>query len=239
MASKNIEYKGKTYTVSYEIFNPKKEKIILFLHGWGANKELMKKAFSKGLDDFRLIFLDLPGFGKSNIHEPMDSYEYVDILKLFINSLRAEIYCMVGHSFGGKLATLLKPQNLVLLSSAGIVKKKSFKVKAKIRAFKLFKALGLGRFYKLFATKDVEGMSKIMYETLKKVVDEDMSEEFASYEGRAFIFWGKNDEATPLSSGKKIHSLIKGSEFCSVDGDHFFFLKHSDFITKTIKERLC
>ncbi len=239
MASKNIEFENITYRISYEILNPNQEKTILFLHGWGANKELMKKAFGSLLNDFKLIFLDLPGFGNSSIQKSLNSYEYKNIVKTFLEKLDVKVHCMVGHSFGGKIATLLSPQNLVLLSSAGIVKEKSFKVRFKIKVFKFLKFFGFGRFYKLFATKDVEGMSEVMYESLKKVVDEDMSDEFANFKGRAFIFWGESDEATPLKSGEKIHNLIEKSEFYPLAGDHFFFLKHSSFIAKILKERLC
>ncbi len=47
MAVKSINYKGREFEISYEIINPKKEKDILFLHGWGSNKEIMKSAFGQ------------------------------------------------------------------------------------------------------------------------------------------------------------------------------------------------
>lgn len=239
MATRNITCKGVAYDIGYEIVNPKNEKIALFLHGWGANRVLMKKAFASHFGEYKLIFIDLPGFGTSSIEKPMDSFEYLDIVKEFIKSLHVKPYFVIGHSFGGKIATLLNPQNLVLLSSAGIVKEKSLHVKSKIKIFKFLKFIGLGRFYKFFATKDVEGMSEIMYETLKKVVNEKMDEKFSAYTGNALIFWGKEDEATPLKSGEIIHSLIKSSKFFPLEGDHFFFLNQGGEIAKKIKENLC
>ena len=59
-------------------------------------------------------------------------------------------------------------------------------------------------------------MSKIMYETLKNVVDEDFSDIFASLNSNALIFWGISDDATPLSSGETIAKLIKNSQFYSL-----------------------
>ena len=83
---------------------------------------------------------------------------------------------------------MLNPDILVLLSSAGIVEKKPFLIRAKIRLFKALKLLGLGKFYHIFATKDVSGMEKNMYETLKNVVDEDFSTIFSKFANKAFIF---------------------------------------------------
>ncbi len=238
MASKTFTCNGASYDISYEIINPKNQKEALILHGWGANKALMKKAFGPFLQDYKLIFVDLPGFGNSSLEKPMDSYGYAQIIKKFMHLINIKPHFILGHSFGGKIATLLHPKNLVLLSSAGILAKKSLLVRIKIKIFKCLKFFGLGRFYRFFATKDVDGMDKKMYETLKKVVDEDMGEEFASYGGKALIFWGKDDRATPLKSGEKIHSLIKKSNFYPLEGDHFFFLNKADFIAKKIREEL-
>ncbi|EAL7184363.1 alpha/beta hydrolase, partial [Campylobacter coli] len=44
MALVNVIYNNDTYELSYEILNQDKKKSLLILHGWGANKELMKQA---------------------------------------------------------------------------------------------------------------------------------------------------------------------------------------------------
>ena len=108
----------------------------------------------------------------------------------------------------------------------------------KIALFKFLKLFGLGFLYKFFATKDVKGMSKTMYETLKNVVDEDFSSKFADFGGRAFIFWGEEDKATPLKSGERVSRLIKNSEFHALKGDHFFFLLHARYIDGVVNAGL-
>lgn len=239
MASKSITCRDIKYNIGYEILNPQNEKSAIFLHGWGANRVIMKNAFSMLFDEYRLIFVDLPGFGSSTIAKPMDSYGYLEVMREFIKALHVEPYFILGHSFGGKIATLLAPKNLILLSSAGIVVPKSLHVRLKIKTFKLLKSIGLGKFYRLFATKDIDGMDENMYETLKKVVDEKMDDEFSNCKANVLIFWGKNDEATPIKSGEKIHSLINSSKFFPLEGDHFFFINQNKIIAKTIKENLC
>lgn len=235
MAIREISYLAKTYKISYEIKNPDKEKSILIIHGWGANKEIMIKAFGSCLSEFKQIYIDLPGFGRSDIFYELDSIKYAKIVQVFLSSLKLKPDIIMGHSFGGKIATLLRPENLVLLSTAGIVEEKPFVVNFKIKLYKFLKIFGFAGLYKLFATKDVAGMSRVMYDTLKNVVDEDFREVFSKTKAKTLIFWGEGDKAVSLESGKTINRLIKNSEFFPLAGDHFFFLIHSKFISDTIE----
>lgn len=238
MAVKEIKYGGKIYRISYETANPANKDVALFLHGWGANKEIMKKAFGMYFKDFRHVYVDMPGFGASSMHGALATKDYAKIMKSFLDELGASPKIIFGHSFGGKVATLLNPEYLALLSSAGIVAKKPLWVRFKIALFKFLKLFGLGFLYKFFATKDVKGMSKTMYETLKNVVDEDFSSRFADFGGKAFIFWGEEDKATPLKSGERVSRLIKNSEFHALKGDHFFFLLHARYIDGVVNAGL-
>ncbi|HRF56254.1 MAG TPA: alpha/beta hydrolase [Campylobacterales bacterium] len=225
MALKRVEIDGKSFEIAYDIVNQGRERQILFLHGWGSNKEVMKSAFANRFADFSLIFVDMPGFGKSPNQYVLTTIDYAEIIKEFLAKSGLAPFAIFGHSFGGKVATLLSPSSLCLLSSSGIVEPKPLKVRAKIRVFKLFKKIFGDSFYKLFATKDAEGMPKNMYETIKNVVDEDFTPRFKVFGGKALIFWGRDDNATHLESGAKIASLIQNSKFYDFEGDHYFFLK--------------
>lgn len=239
MAQSTIFYENLPYKLSYELIGQDKEKSILILHGWGSNKELMIKAFKEPLKNFCQIYLDLPGFGKSSIEKILQSKDYALIVQKFLEQKGLKVNLFMGHSFGGKIATLLAHQNqafLILLSSAGIVAPKSLKVRFKISLFKKLKALGLGHFYRFFASKDASNLSPLMYETFKNVVDEDFSEFFTHFKQRALIFWGEKDSATPLKSGEQISHLIQNSTFYPLSGDHFFFLNHAPIIAKTLEK---
>jgi len=237
MASKEITYKEQTFKLAYELVNPTQEKVLLVLHGWGSNKEIMKQGFGKTLPQYKHIYLDMPGFGKSNNDMILTTEDYGQIVQLFLDALEVKVSIAMGHSFGGKVSTLLNAPCLVLLSSAGVVTAKPWSVKVKIATFKLLKPLGMKKIRELFVAPDVQGMSHEMYETFKNVVDEDFEATFAKSKSKALCFWGKEDTATPLYTGEKIAGLIENSEFYPLDGDHFFFLTHKDFIAQTIIEQ--
>ena len=238
MAIKEIEYKEKVFKLSYEIVNSSKKDVLLVLHGWGSNKEIMKQAFGKELKSYKHIYLDMPGFGASSNDMILTTADYAEIIKKFLETLAVEPKIIMGHSFGGKVATLLNPPTLVLLSSAGVITEKPWSVKIKIATFKLLKPLGMKKIRELFVAPDAQGMSHEMYETFKNVVDEDFEAEFAKSKSRALCFWGIEDTATPLYTGEKIAGLIENSKFYPLEGDHFFFLKHAKFIAdEIIKDR--
>ncbi|MEA2029568.1 MAG: alpha/beta hydrolase [Campylobacterota bacterium] len=238
MAIKEIAYNNTTFHISYELLNPKQSKNIIILHGWGSNKEIMKQAFQTTLPQYRHIYIDMPGFGKSSNPMVLTTQEYAKIIQRFLDRLTIEADIIMGHSFGGKVATLLDPPTLVLLSSAGIITQKPWSVKVKIATFKLLKPLGFAKIRELFVSPDAKGMSHEMYETFKNVVDEDFESEFGQFKHNALLFWGKEDTATPLYTGEKIHKIIQGSHFYPLDGDHYFFLAHKAFIAQEIQERV-
>ena len=123
---------------------------------------------------------------------------------------------------------------LVLLSSAGILVPKPFKIRAKIAIFKALKPFGITKLRKFFVADDAKSMNRAMYETFKNVVDEEFEENFKNFNNKALLFWGINDTATPLWTAKKIASYIKESKLYELQGDHFFFLNHAKFISQTI-----
>ena len=236
MAIKSIQHKQHTFDISYEIVNPDAKVDFIVLHGWGSNKQLMKQSFSPYLKSFRHIYIDLPGFGKSTCSMPLHTSDVARIVELFMIHINASKDIILGHSFGGKVATLLNPKVLVLVSSAGIYRTKSLKVQAKIALFKTLKIFGLSKFRSLFVAEDAKSLSEYMYQTFKNVVDEDFSNEFKNYGGKALLCWGKQDTATPLSSGEKMAELIKDARLEVYEGDHYFFMKNAPDVSQKIEE---
>jgi len=235
MAQKSIIYKEHTLDISYEIVNPHAKIDFIVLHGWGSNKNLMKKVFSPYMNSFRHIYIDLPGFGNSTCNMALDTFDVARIVELLMTHINASKDIILGHSFGGKVALLLNPSVLVLVSSAGIYTSKSFKVRTKIALFKSLKIFGFSKLRALFVADDAKELSEPMYETFKNVINEDFADEFRAYKGKALLCWGKDDTATPVSSAKKINEYINDSMLEVYDGDHYAFMNNAEDISKKIE----
>jgi len=234
VAVKRIEVDEKIFDISYEIINPQNKTNIIFLHGWGSNKEIMK-VFKEDFPEYKQVYIDLPGFGKSSNDYVLTTFDYAKIIDKFLEEIKISKDIIVGHSFGGKVATLLKPDLLVLLASAGIVMPKPLNIKLKIKLYKLFKNLGLSKFRTFFVSDDVKGMSENMYETFKNVVDEDFSNIFKNYRGKVLIFGAIEDTAVPPEAIKKQSKLLN-SKNIMLSGNHYFFTKKEN--KQKIKEKI-
>lgn len=236
MAVKTVQYRHHTFSISYEIVNPNAHYDIIFLHGWGSHKNLMKHAFGTQLKQFRHIYIDMPGFGNSTCNMALCTEDYANILESFISQIDAAKTIILGHSFGGKVATLLNPELLVLVGSAGILVPKPLKIRAKILLFKLLKFTGLTSLRRFFVAPDAQGLSQPMYETFKQVVNEDFTEKFRAFKGKALLCFGRQDTATPMWTAYKIAELIPESKVVEFDGDHYFFLEQSASVAKEIEK---
>jgi len=236
VAIKSIQYKHQTFQISYDVVNPEKSKTMIFLHGWGSNKEIMKQAFGTSMDAFRHVYIDLPGFGNSTCNLALVTEDYANIIELFLAQINAnQDHIVLGHSFGGKVALLLNPQILILVGSAGIPVPKPLKIQAKIALFKMIKFTGITKLRSMFVAEDGKKLTEIMYQTFKNVLNEDLTQSYKEYSGKALLCWGKDDTATPLWTAEKMVEMMGDARLVVYEGDHFFFVQQADAVAKEIE----
>lgn len=82
---------------------------ILMMHGWGTDQTLMQPLFERLQSAYRVISIDLPGFGASTGHRQHFSIESYteDLASLFSDpdpDLALDRPVMIGHSMGGMIA---------------------------------------------------------------------------------------------------------------------------------------
>ncbi len=80
---------------------------ILFLHGWGMDKRIMTGCFEPifdNLNNFRRIYIDLPGMGMSTAGDVTCSDDMLEILHSFAEEIVGEKFIIAGESYGGYLA---------------------------------------------------------------------------------------------------------------------------------------
>ncbi len=172
----------------------------------------MKRAFDSHLGQFRHIYIDMPGFGNSTCNMKLTTEDYASILESFISMIEADKTIVLGHSFGGKVATLLAPDLLVLVGSAGILVPKPFKIRAKIALFKVLKFTGFTALRRFFVAPDAQGLSQPM------------------------LCFGRQDTATPLWTAYRIAELMSDATVVEFDGDHYFFLEQGEKVAKEIEK---
>ena len=217
---------------------------VLLLHGWGSSTDAFTYITKTFSDRFRMISLDFPGFGKSDmIKEPWDVEQYCKITLKFIDQLGLKDYIVAGHSFGGRVIIKLAgtgritPSKIVLIDSAGVLPKRSFKSKVRLYTFKTVKRVltlpvlrnytkrTLDRARNYFGSSDYNSAPPVLRQTLVKVVNEDLTPYMPSIKMPTLLIWGENDTATPLSDAKIMEKLIPDAGLCTIKGaGHFSFI---------------
>jgi 2-hydroxy-6-oxonona-2,4-dienedioate hydrolase len=119
----NDKKRGKNKANRSNHFN----RTLVILHGIGPSSERWAPVIPTFSKYFRVIVPDIVGFGKSE--KPVDTYYrmrfFVDFLQAFLEKLHIERCVLIGHSFGGYLATEFaiehreKIVKLILVAPAG------------------------------------------------------------------------------------------------------------------------
>ena len=113
--------------IGYYDSGPRGDATLLMIHGFGANRDNWLR-FARHFHQYRVIALDLPGFGTSD--KPQDiSYDVAsqtERLHAFVQALGIARPHLIGNSMGGHIAALYAARypaevaSLALLDNAGV-----------------------------------------------------------------------------------------------------------------------
>lgn len=221
---------------------------VLFLHGWGADKESFRCISDRLKKDFCTVRIDFSGFGQSEppIFEGWGVEDYADNLAAFIRKQGLVDTSIVAHSFGGRVAIVLCAKypelvkKLVLVDSGGM-RRFSLKRCWKIFLYKVAKRLvGFGlkkkSSLKKYGSADYKSLDVGMKNTFKKVVRQDLSAFAKKIKCPTLIVWGGKDKETPLWMGKKLDRLISNSGLAVFkNAGHFSFVDESASFAAAIR----
>ena len=123
--------------VHYKETGPEGAPALLLLHGFGSSLQAWDDWSVKLEQKYRVIRLDLPGFGLTGAIPANDYSEEKDlaILTHFTDKLGLEKFSVIGHSMGGKMAWSLaasqpeRVQALVLMAPDGFPEAKDIGTK--------------------------------------------------------------------------------------------------------------
>jgi pimeloyl-ACP methyl ester carboxylesterase len=201
---------------------------VLLLHGWGGCIASMSPIRDMLTDEHQVVSIDLPGFGRSAA--PTTTWgteDYAECVWRLLAQIGCEtIACVVGHSFGGKVAirlALRRPgdvRSLVLVGTPGVRMPLSRKtrlriatVKAARRASRLLPAPvrdALNERASRLGSEDYRNAGE-MRPILVRTVNEDLRAELPSIGAETLLIWGEHDDAVPVAVGREMESLIPGA----------------------------
>lgn len=218
---------------------------IILLHGWNQNKEIWNNIISK-LSDYKTLAIDLPGFGNEKISNynwgipEYTKWAEKEIERLKDNEMNI---ILIGHSFGGRIATKIASENpkwlrgLVLSGSPSIYRPMA-SIKIKIFIYKILKSFIPHNIKLLFLPSELkQAYQKGMDIIFRKVVTYDQTDSVNKIDVPTLLIWGINDTEVPLHIPNEMTAKIKGSELKIIDNaGHNSFIDNPDLFTGYVKK---
>ena len=220
---------------------------LVLLHGWGQNIEMMKPIGDRLASNYRIIIIDLPGFGNSE--EPKEVwtvYDYVNCIHELLTDLKIDNPIMIGHSFGGKISLVYASKYKIpkLVTFGSPFTKEIEKLSLKTRVLKSLKKVpGINKLEgfakKHIGSTDYKNASEMMRNILVDTVNLDITEDVKKISCPTLLIWGTNDEAVPLEKAHELESLIKDAGVVEFDGcTHYAYLERLDMTINILNKFL-
>ncbi|MBR3909490.1 MAG: alpha/beta hydrolase [Clostridia bacterium] len=233
----NIDNLNIEYTIEGEGYP------VLLLHGWGSSFDVYQGIINTLKNRYKVVALNFPGCGNSDTMEnPWNLGDYCNLVLEFMNKIGIENPIMFGHSHGGRVTLkmvadkMVNPPKIVLLDSAGLIPKKSFRQKWRAKSFKIiktvltlpiiksFSAPLLEKARRHYGSADYNAAPLVLRQTLVSLVNTDLRDILHNIACPTLLIWGENDTATPLADAKIIESKIRDCGLCVIKGTgHYSF----------------
>jgi pimeloyl-ACP methyl ester carboxylesterase len=228
---------------------------VVMLHGWGVSLDLVwplaKQLAPLG---YRVLALDMPGFGESDPPpQAWSVHDYVRFVLAYLDFHRLERVHLFGHSFGGRLGLVLgadhaeRLRTMVLADAAGLHKRAPIHAQLRLRAYKAvrdnLKTVGLisisdrlrHAYNRRYGSSDFQAVSGVMRETFINVVNEDLRHYARRVAVPTLLLWGDQDGDTPLEQGQLLEQLIPDAGLVVYEGaGHYSYLERTAQVVRAI-----
>ncbi len=228
---------------------------LIILHGWGGSKQSWKNFVERASESFDTEVIELPCFGD----EPCPTKiwgveEYANFVKSKVKSQKSKVI-LLGHSFGGQIATYLTANNpelidKLILSGAAVyrpkksVKRFIFRILAtcgksitSIPVLKKLQPISKKILYKTAQSPDYKDTSGIQKNIFKKIIRQDMSHLLPHIKTKTLVIWGDKDTYIPLKYGRNIARELPNAKLEIIKGGtHGLHIKEISKFLNIIKQ---
>ena len=200
---------------------------ILFLHGWGGDKNSFKSTINLLKHKFNILTVTMPTITDTVVFWSLIDYANLILYLCKLYSLSSiNIVC---HSFGFRVANLIKQhieiKKIVVTGGAGL-KKFSLLKKLNLNNNKiLLKQSRFNYLYNSIASADYKALSPTNKKIFSAVVGV-VFNKLCKFNSEMLLFWGKHDKETKIWIAKKL-KRENNAKLIVTKFDHFAYLKEN------------
>ena len=227
--------------VHYKETGPQAAPALLLMHGFGSSLQAWDDWSLKLEQKYRVIRLDLPGFGLTGASPANDYSEEKDLVILthVADKLGLEKFSIIGHSMGGKMAWTLaatqpeRVQALVLMAPDGFpeakdIGTKPYEVPAVMGLIKYFlpkylvrksiepafaeaDALSDARVNRYYDMLRAPGVRAAILERSNQTIYTDPVPRLKAIKAPTLLIWGEQDQMIPSTNAKSYANVLSNS----------------------------
>ncbi len=209
--------------------------LLVLVHGLGSSADVWRDSMRLLARSYRVVALDLPGYGKSDRPRADYSIEYqASALADFLDALEQGKVALAGNSMGGWIAALValnrpeKVSHLILVDSAGLKRDSlppinlnpATKEEQRLLMLSLFadksfaseQAVNDQWEYRKNVTATVQA-TLLSLKTRRPYLDERLK----YIKIPTLIIWGRQDALTPADLAERFNKGIAGSRLVLID----------------------
>ena len=227
---------------------------VVLLHGWGTSSENLAGLATCLLPAFRVVSVDLPGFGWSQAPSvAWGTADYAQHIAEFLDEIEIPRAAFVGHSFGGRVAFHLaahtpgRVSRLILVASSGVRPKRGLRYHlgvgitrglGRLAALPGFGGVGeraLSRWRAKVGSRDYRAAGRLR-PTLVKVVNEDLTPLLPRVQAPTLLLWGDQDQEVRRPAVEVMAATIPGARLVVFPGaGHFPFQDAPDAFCRAVR----
>ena len=203
------------------------------MHGYLSSKEAFMAQVRYFSKFYRVTAIDFIGFGNSEpLTQAFSVEDYALWTKAVLELLQVKHPHVIAHSFGCRVAvklSALEPDffdKILLTGAAGVVLKRGFSYHCKVKTYRLIRRFAPRFAERNFGSAEYRGLSPVMKESYKKVVNEDLRDCARKMDSEVLLVQGMEDTTTPKREAEAYLVCLKHGRLTMMEGGHFAFAEY-------------
>lgn len=213
------------------------------LHGYLSSKEAFAAQIRYFSKFYCVTAIDFIGFGHSEpLTQAFSVGDYAQWLQKIMRRLEIENPHVIAHSFGCRVAVKAASEDrtlfdkMVLTGPAGVILRRGWKYKAKVRLYRFVKRFAPTFANRRFGSEEYRTLPPIMKESYKKIVNEDLLPCARKVANEVLIIEGTEDTVTPLAQAQAYAQAFARAKLIQMPGGHFAFAEQPTAFNLRVEE---
>jgi pimeloyl-ACP methyl ester carboxylesterase len=204
---------------------------VVWLHGWGrTSADFASAAALLAHEGIASVALDLPGFGVSPLPATAGGAAlYARLLTPVLADISAGPLVLVGHSFGGRVATVVAATpgdhvRALVLTGVPLVRREfpprsplAYRVVRALRRRGLISDARMEVARQKYGSSDYRRASGLLRDIVVASVNESYEDELSRISVPVALVWGENDHEVPVDVARRALALLSNSADAALD----------------------